>query len=89
MWFHCFVTNPETGKQGYLGAYATHEEAQQHCYEAVGMYGDESNYHIHPSTHRDPAVAKQEYKHKKFTETGDLWGNLKPISNLGRKEVKH
>ena len=82
MWFHCFVTNAETGKKAYLGAYQSEEEARQHSIEAVGIEG---NYDIFQSRHYDQSIVKQEYKHKKFIENGNLWGNLKPIKNLGRK----
>lgn len=81
MWYHVFVTNSETGKRGYLGAYSSEDEAKQYAVEAVGIDGD---FTVFSSIHRDSAVAKQEYRHRKFTETGDLWGTLKPFRNVRR-----
>lgn len=83
MFWHVFCTNAETGKKGYLGAYSSEAEATQHAVEAVGIEGD---YEVFQSRHRDSSLVKQEYKHKKFVEGGDLWKNLRPIRNLGRKQ---
>ena len=79
MWFHVFVTNPENGKQGYLGPYNTEDDARNKAIEAVGIEGE---FVVHRSMHRDSAVAKQEYRHKKFQESGKLWETLKPIRNV-------
>lgn len=81
MFFHVFVTNPDTGKRGYIGCFNSEDEAKQNAIEAVGIEGD---YTIHPSRHSDPRVAKQEFRFKKFKDSGELWDTLKPMRNIRR-----
>jgi len=81
MFFHVFVTNTETGKRGYIGCFNSEDEAKQNAIEAVGIEGE---FTVHPSTHRDPQIVKQEFKFKKFKESGKLWNELKPIKNIRR-----
>lgn len=78
LWFHVFVTNSETGKQGYAGCHASEEQARQIAIEAVGIEGE---FYILRSTSRDSQVAKSEYRYKDFKKTGKYWESLKPIRN--------
>ena len=82
MWFHVFVTNSETGKQGYAGCHVSEDQARQIAIEAVGIEGE---FYIHRSTSRDPATAKQEYRFKKFKDSGKYWESLKPIRNTRKQ----
>lgn len=85
MWFHVFVTNPDNpDKRGYIGCFTTEDSARQAAVEAVGIEGD---YTIFPSIHQDSSVAKQEFRFRKFRESGDLWKQLKPMRNI--RQNKH
>lgn len=83
LWFHVFVTKEDekTGqlKQGYAGCHITEDTARQIAIEAVGINGE---FYIHRSYSRDPATAKQEYRFKKFKDSGKYWESLKPIRNV-------
>ena len=82
LWFHVFVTNPDTGRHAYMGPYNTEDEAKEHAISAVGIEGD---YKIFRSVHRDSQVAKQEFRHSNVNETGKLWEALKPIRNIRKR----
>ena len=79
MFFHVFVVNKDTDRRAYLGAYNSEETAKQYAVEAVGIEG---TYDIFPSVHANPVIVKQEYKHKKFSEEGNLWKQLRPMRNI-------
>jgi hypothetical protein len=83
IFWHVFVTNSDTGKQGYAGCHPTEEQARQIAIEAVGIEGD---FYIHRSFSRDPATAKQEYRFKNFKKTGKYWESLKPIRNTRKSQ---